>query len=274
MKVRDYKTLLEADRKTAMLFDLTERFPRGPEARLRDHDYKDHDGEVLSHGWGSNTAPYLNTGVATAENSPMTGGWNPYDIYELPDNEWTLESHLAGLHVPVEASMNKHDTWQAPEGHAKLFKRGAQLTRRSRRLANRIRQAKKWVKENIGTAVYSIQFGWRGRDNIFVHADNEEGAKKQFELFMGGAFNSHCPDYEEGSIQVEYVRPAKTPLELMSLNQPFINSYVDSIKKKKETAARLLAEAEAMDMAHQVVNIYAINMVASWGTGEGEGDNA
>jgi hypothetical protein len=29
-----------------------------------------------------------------------------------------------------------------------------------------------------------------------------------------------------------------------------------------------------MDMAEQVVNIYAINMVATWGTGEGDSSDA
>ena len=85
MKVKDFKTLLHDDPRTAMLFDLTERFPRGPTSKLRNRDYM-RDGEVLQAGWGSNTAPYLNEGVATAHGSPMTGGWDPYLIFELPDS--------------------------------------------------------------------------------------------------------------------------------------------------------------------------------------------
>ena len=254
-----------------MLFDLTERFPRGPNAKLRAPDYKQ-DGRVLENGWGSNTAPYLNRGIETAGGSNMTGGWDPYVIYELEDNEWQLQHVLQQIEVAQEIAMGS-GVW-CDEGVAKLFKTGAQLTRRARRLANRIRRAKEWVKENIGTAVYQISFSWRADSGIYVHADSEDGAKKQFELFMQGGFNKHCPEYDEDNIRVDYIRPAKTPLELMALNQPFIDNYNAVIQKKRETIERLQKEIEAMDTAHQVVNIYAINMVATWGTGEGENEDA
>ena len=271
MKLRDYKTLLTTDPKAAMLFDLTERFPRGPTAKLRAPDYKQ-DGRVLSDGWGSNEAPYLARGADTANGSNKTGGWDPYVIYELPDNEWQLQHVLQEIEVAKEMAMGS-DYW-TEEGVAKLFKTGAQLTRRARRAANRIRRAKEWVKENIGTAVYQISFSWRSNSGVYVHADSEDGAKKQFELFMQGGFNKHCPEYDEDNIRVDYIRPAKTPLELMALNQPFIDEYVESIEKKRARIIELQKEIEAMDTAHQVVNIYAINMVASWGTGEGEGADA
>lgn len=271
MKVKDFKTLLHDDPRTAMLFDLTERFPRGPTSKLRNRDYM-RDGQVLENGWGSNTAPYLNVGVDTAHGSPMTGGWDPYRIFELPDSEWNVESILAELQVPIDMGMG--DTWTAKEGHRKLFKRGAQLTRRARRAANRIRMAKKWVEANITTAVYKVGMGYYSRHGIYVHADSEAGALTQFETFMKGAFNEHCPGYDENRIHVSYVRPAKTPMELMMLNQPFIDDYTEMMRKKREQIELLRKEIEAMDTAHQMVNIYAINMVASWGTGEGEDTDA
>jgi hypothetical protein len=272
MKLRDYKTLLANDQRSAMLFDLTERFPRGPTTRLRADAYKTEDGRVLTEGWGSSEVPYLLVGVDSAEGSTKTGGWNPYDIYELDDDEWRCAQLLRSVEVPVEMAMAKHDTWGCDEGNAKLFKSGAQLTRRSRRMARRIRMAKKWVQENIGTAVYRVNLdGWGSdRNTVFVHADDEAGAMKQFELFMKGAFNEHCEDYREERVKVHYERPAKTPLELMALNAPFQESYRDQIKQKKERVAKLLKQIEAMDTAEQIVNIYAVNMVATWGTGEGE----
>ncbi len=274
MKVRDYKSLLTTDPRTAMLFDLTERFPRGPDAKLRAPDYHDADGCLLKNGWGSNVAPYLNRGIATAEGSNMTGGWNPYEIFELPDNEWNVESILNGLTVDEDMAMG--DGYYCEEGRARLFKNGAQLTRRARRAANRIRRAKDWVKANITVALYSVNFsGWGGADScVFVHADNEQGALKQWELFMKSAFNEHCDNYREDRVQVEYVRPAKTPLELMALNAPMQAAYRASIEKKRATIERLQKEIEAMDTAEQIVNIYAINMVATWGTGEGENADA
>ncbi len=273
MKLRDFKTLLKNNPNAAMLFDLTERFPRGPTMKLRAHDYKDGDGSLLSKGWGSNEAPYLNRGVDSAEGSNMTGGWNPYDIYELDDDEWRCAQMLRGIEVPVDMAMAKHDTWGCDEGNARLFKSGAQLTRRARRMAKRVREAKTWVQNNIGTAVYKVSFGWGSREGVYVHADNEEGAKTQFELFMKGAFNEHCAGYDASRQNIEYVRPAKTPLELMALNQPFIDGYVNAIAEKRARIEKLQKEIEAMDTAHQVVNIYAINMVATWGTGEGEGED-
>lgn len=275
MKLRDYRTLLVTDKRTAMLFDLTERFPRGPTTKLRDRDYKNTDGEVLENGWGSGTAPYLNRGVDSAEGSAMTGGWSPYDIYELVDDEWGCSRILQELEVTADVAMNPGATWGCDEGNAKLFKSGAQLTRRARRMSRRIREAKKWVQENIGTAVYRIGVGgWRDDHCVYVHADNEEGAKKQFELFMKSAFNEYCQDYREERVEVYYTRPAKNPMELMALNAPFQKRYRDLIEKKKKQVELLLKEIEAMDTCEQIVNIYAINMVATWGTGEGENTNA
>ncbi len=275
MKLRDYKTLLVNDKQSAMLFDLTERFPRGPTGKLRDRDYKDDDGRVLSNGWGSNTAPYLNRGVDSAEGSNMTGGWSPYDIYELEDDEWRCARLLQGIEVAADIAMAPGSTWGCAEGEAKLFKSGAQLTRRARRMANRIRRAKEWVKANIGTAVYRVSVGgWRSEHCVYVHADDEAGALTQFELFMKGGFNEHCEDYEEGRVDVHYERPAKTPLELMALNAPFQERYRKLVEQKKARVQKLLKQIEAMDMCEQIVNIYAVNMVATWGTGEGENADA
>jgi hypothetical protein len=269
MKLRDYRTLLSNDKRTAMLFDLTERHPRGPYGALRNKHYEEHSGYYGNAG----AVLALLEGVASAEGSTETGGWDPYEVYELPDSEWNAQSFLQGLEV--SKGMGMGDSHYASEGNQRLFKSGAQLTRRAKRFAYRVRKAKAWVKENIGTAVYKVQLGTYGdRNNVFVHADNEEGAKKQFELFMASAFTEHCDDYREDRVQVSYMRPAKTPLELMSLNAPLQESYRDAVARKKARVEKLLKEIEAMDVAEQVVNIYAINMVATWGTGEGEDANA
>lgn len=268
MKLRDYKTLLTNERRTAMLFDLTERFPRGPDARLRDFDYKSADGVVLEEGWGSNTAPYLR--VAKDGGSTKTGGWDPYAIFELPDSDYGCEHLLQELQVDEAMAMGDGAHWNSvKEGKKLLFKRGAQLTRRSRRMANRVRQAKKWIEENIGTAVYAINMGYYSRQQIYVHADSKEGAISQWELFMAGAFSDSCEGYDGSrGVSVQYVRPAKTPLELMQLNQPFLDAYREMVKRKRAKILELQQQIEAMDTAEQIVNIYAINMVASWGTGQ------
>ena len=269
MKLRDYKTLLATDQRTAMLFDLTERHPRGPTAKLRSKDYAEYE------GWRGNAGAVLELlkGQKSAEGSTQTGGWNPYEIYELPDDEWGASRLLWDLEVAEEMAMG--DKWYGEEGQARLFKQGAQLTRRSRRFAYRVRKAKKWVEENIGTAVYEVNLGGYGIESVFVHADSEDGAVKQFELFMKGAFNKYVPNYSEDRVHVRYCRPAKTPLELMTLNEKFQAEQRERISRSRAEVEKLLKQIEAMDTAEQIVNCYAINMVATWGTGdEGETTDA
>jgi hypothetical protein len=265
MKLRDYRTLLSNDKRTAMLFDLTERHPRGPYGALRNKHYETHG----SYYGNAGAVLALLEGVESAGGSNATGGWDPYEVYELPDSEWNAQSFLSELEVPEGMGMG--DTYYAEDGQQKLFKRGAQLTRRAKRFAHRVRQAKEWVKANIGTAVYQVALGGYGdKNSVYVHADNEAGALKQWELFMKEAFNEDCDDYREDRVYITYMRPAKTPLELMSLNAPLQEIYRRAVVDKKKRVENLLKEIEAMDMAEQVVNIYAVNMVATWGTGEGE----
>jgi hypothetical protein len=141
------------------------------------------------------------------------------------------------------------------------------LTRRAKRLAWRVSRAKKWVKENIGTAVYEVRLGNYGIESVYVHADSEDGAKKQFELFMASAFNKNVPNYDPDRVDITYMRPAKTPMELMTLNETFQKEQRERIERSKAEVEKLLKQIEAMDTAEQIVNIYAINMVATWGTG-------
>ena len=265
MKLRDYRTLLSSDKQTAMLFDLTERHPRGPYGALRNKHYETHE----SYYGNAGAVLALLEGVESASGSTATGGWDPYEVYELCDNEWNAQGFLANLEVTAGAGMG--DSYHCNEGKQRLFKRGAQLTRRAKRFAYRVRKAKDWVKENIGTAVYQVQLGGYGNSNsVFVHADNEEGAKKQWELFMKSAFTEHCDDFNDDRVNITYRRPAKTPLELMSLNAPLQENYRRAVEAKRARIIKLQKEIDAMDVAEQVVNIYAINMVATWGTGEGE----
>jgi hypothetical protein len=269
MKLRDYRTLLSNDKRTAMLFDLTERHPRGPYGALRNKHYETHD----SYYGNAGAVLALLKGVDSAGGSTATGGWDPYEVYELPDSEWSAQSFLSALEVPKGVGMG--DDYYSSDGQQKIFKSGAQLTRRAKRFAYRVRKAKAWVKENIGTAVYMVQLGGYGDKNaVYVHADDEAGALKQWELFMKEAFNDDCDDFREDRVCVSYMRPAKTPLELMSLNAPLQESYRNAVAQKKARVEKLLKEIEAMDTAEQVVNIYAVNMVATWGTGEGESTDA
>ena len=269
MKVRDYKTLLSNDRRTAMLFDLTERFPRGPNAKLRAHDYKSKEhGGVLTKGWGSYEAPYLNRGVETAENSPMTGGWDPREIFELPEGEWNMQHLLQNLMVPEGTGMG--DSYYTDDGVQKLFKYGAQMTRRSRRASARVKAAKEWVRNNITQAIYAVNMGY-GTPDVHVHGESEAGATTQYEMFLKGALSA-TPGYREDRQYIQYVRPATDPTTLLTLNDKFVKSMDDGVAERKKRIATMLKEIEGMEAAREMVYSYSMNMAATFGVGGDDSD--
>jgi len=259
MKVRDYKALLLSDRQTAMLFDLTERHPRGPEAKLRARDYEPH------------TSYYGNAGAvlvlkdssipATAEGSPSTGGWNPREIYELTTSEWGMQSLLED--IEVEAGMGMGRDYYCDDGKQKLFKRGSQLTRRAKRAARRVSQAQRWVKENITQALYEVSYGY-GSEKVFVHGETEEGATTQFQMFLEPAIVG-VPGYQEHRTNVSYSKPATDPTALMTLNDKFVKAMDSGVEDRKKRIATMLKEIEGMEAARELVYSYSVNMAATFG---------
>jgi len=266
MKVRDYKTLLLTDRRAAMLFDLTERHPRGPNAKLRSRDYVPH------------TSYYGNAGAVltlkgesipeTAEGSDATGGWDPREIFELPQGEWNLMSLLENVHVPVGMGMGCD--YYCDDGRQKLFKRGAQLTRRARRAARRVGQAQRWVRENIGQAIYEVNYGY-GSAKVFVHGESEAGATTQFQMFLESAVKE-VPSYQEHRVSVGYKRPATEPTALMTLNDKFVKEMDSGVEDRKNRIATMLKEIEGMEAARELVYSYSVNMAATFGTDDDEED--
>jgi hypothetical protein len=269
MRLRDYKTLLETDRHAAMLFDLTERHPRGPEAKLRARDYVPH------------TSYYGNAGAiltlksdsipATAEGSDATGGWNPREIYELSSSEWHMQSYLENIEVPEGAGGMGRD-YYCEDGMCKLFKRGAQLTRRARRAARRVGQAQRWVKENITQALYEVSYGY-GTENVFVHGECEEGATTQFGMFLQPAV-SGVPGFNADRITVGYKRPATEPTALMTLNDKFVKEMDSGVATRKSKIEQMLKEIEGMEAARELVYSYSVNMAATFGTDEEDEEDA
>ena len=268
MRLRDYKTLLKTDRRAAMLFDLTERHPRGPEAKLRSRDYIAYDryygtvGAVLTLKEGSIPA--------SAEGSDSTGGWDPREIYELSSGEWRLQSILEDIEVDVGMGMG--NDYYCDDGKQKLFKRGAQLTRRARRAARRIGQAQAWVKKNITQAIYEVSYGY-GSENVFVHGETEAGAQTQFAMFLQPAVAA-VPNFNEHRICVGYTRPATDPTALMTLNDKFVKSMDAGVKERKERIEKMLAEIEGMEAARELVYSYSVNMAATFGTDEEDEEDA
>ena len=267
MKVRDYKSLLLSDRRAAMLFDLTERHPRGPNAALRSRDYVPFDryygnaGAILTLKEGSIPA--------SAEGSDATGGWDPREIYELSSGEYRLQSILEDIEVDVGMGMGHNNYYD--DGKQKLFKRGAQLTRRARRAARRIGQAQAWVKKNITQAIYEVSYGY-GSENVFVHGETEAGAETQFKMFLESAVKE-VPNYQEHRVCVGYTRPATEPTALMTLNDKFVKSMDAGVADRKERITKMLKEIEGMEAARELVYSYSVNMAATFGTDDDEEDS-
>ena len=267
MKVRDYKALLLSDPRIAMLFYLTERHPRGPNAKLRARDYEKH---TSYYGNAGAVLELLESSVPlTAEGSTATGGWDPRAIFELPSSEWNLLSMLEDLEVNVGVGMGTD--YYCADGKQKLFKRGAQLTRRARRAARRVGQAQKWVKENIGQALYSVSVGY-GVADVHVHGECEAGAKTQYDMFLESAMKA-VPGYREDRTYVNYKRPATDPTALMTLNAKFVTEMDEGVKSRKANIQRMLQEIEGMEAARELVYSYSLNMAATFGVDDDEEDS-
>lgn len=267
MRLRDYKALLVADRNAAMLFDLTERHPRGPEAKLRARDYEPHDSYY--NNVGAVLVLKESSIPTTAEGSPATGGWDPREIYEIDPCEWELKRSLGRIEVPK--GVGRGSEWRAEEGKQKLFPNGGSaLTRRSRRTSQRIHQAKRWVKENIKTAIYSVSLGYGTQ--VHVHGDSDEQAFMQYEMFLKGGVTG-IPDYGGGyDNSARYVKPADSPTALMTLNSKFVNDMDKQVTKGLASIERLKKEVEAMQAARELVYSYSVNMAATYGIEDADDD--
>ncbi len=267
MRLRDYKALLVADRKAAMLFDLTERHPRGPEAKLRARDYEPHDSYY--NNVGAVLVLKESSIPATAEGSPATGGWNPREIYEIDPCEWQLKRELECIEVPE--GIGRGSTYRAEDGMQMLFPDGGSaLTRRSRRTSQRIYQAKRWVKENIKTAIYSVSLGYGTQ--VHVHGDSDEQAFMQYEMFLKGGVTG-IPDAREGyDNSARYVKPADSPTALMTLNSKFVNEMDRQVTASLASIEKLKKEVEAMQAARELVYSYSVNMAATYGIEDDDDD--
>ena len=267
MRLRDYKALLVADRKAAMLFDLTERHPRGPEAKLRARDYEPHDSYY--NNVGAVLALKESSVPKSAEGSPATGGWDPREIYEIDPCEWQLKRELERIEVPE--GIGRGSTYHAEDGMQKLFPcGGSALTRRSRRASGRIYQAKRWVKENIKTAIYSVSLGYG--TEVHVHGDSDEQAFMQYEMFLKGGVTG-IPDSRPGyDNQARYVKPADSPTALMTLNSKFVNDMDKQVTESLASIERLKKEVEAMQAARELVYSYSVNMAATYGIEDADDD--
>ncbi len=274
MKLSAYKALLAECPHTAMIVDLTERFPRGPKAALRPKDYTVTERE---YGWDDRIE-------RTVHDDAFVGGENGYtleQLHALSKKSWwsssleNLKTRVKDAALGRDIRVRNDDYEFEPTGEYRLFKSGAQITRRLRTLESRLRRVVKIVEQKSEHNLYSVQVG-RCRASVYMFADNEETAKMQYDLLLSTAFNSAAArkgidkgySYDDQVEQRYHFRgPSQGVHEIMEHNEQF------SAKLREENAARLakieeLKEAiQAAEELAQMVEMFTINSCAQ-ATGE------
>ncbi len=288
MKLSMYKELLATNPKLAMLFDLSERFPRGPKANLRAHHYEgSHNGYYQRHetqlnadeirGDKKTAGVYETCTVEKHGFCPVAYG---YDVLKL--NAWFQKNRINDQYDFKNAIERLMDTaYEAERSEAEQWvmarfcgwSKQATRTRRSNRLSLRIRQLKRWVEENITTAYYRISLSYRDGD-LYVHADSEAAAQAQYELFLKPAVaaveRAECsPQYRDrrefGDHGVRYSRHAlEGPVGLMQMNKSYSEKTNEKIAAARESIARLEEQIAAMETARQMIESYSANMTCSY----------
>ena len=288
MKLSMYKELLATNPKLAMLFDLSERFPRGPQANLRSHHYEgSHGGYYQRHETQLNgnairgdkkTAGVYET--CTVEKHGFCAVAYGYDVLKLHawfqknriDQSYDFKNAIERLmDTAYEAERSEAEQWVM----ARFLSWGKQATRtrRANRIGLRIRQLKRWVEENVTTAYYKVSLSYRDGD-LYVHADSEAAAQSQYELFLKPAVaaveRAECnPAYRDrrefGNHGVRYSRHAlEGPVGLMQMNKGYSQKADEKIADAKKEIELLKEKIAALETAQQMIDSYSANMTCSY----------
>lgn len=258
MNLKSFKALQAENPELAMIFDLTERFPRGPKAKLRSKHYP---------------KSYLDT----PESEYLIGGELGYDIYEL--YELTKKSWYHGQFqdytTRVEGAAMGRTVYDYDAGKYKqewhLFKRGPQITRRIRRLESRLRRVRQVMAELNDRNLYQVHVGHH-RTPVYVFGDSDEHATMQYNLLLKAGFEAAAQTGyisrgyygREGelSISARFDGPSHGPHEIMAKNQEFTTQVDKDIARLEKEIAQAKAKIAAAQDLKQLVNMFTINSCA------------
>jgi len=270
MKLSAYKALIEECPRTAMIFDLTERFPRGPKAALRPKHYTVTETET----WRGRID-------RTVHDDAFVGGENGYDLFELyalaKKSWWTSDLRDLSTSVPDAGMGRKHttrdDDYNVVEtGRRQLFKYGPQLTRRLRTLEERFRRVRKIVEAKSEANLYAMSVGHLDKP-VYLFADSDTTAKMQFDLMLKASFDNaaarkaYNPGYrynEETGVEAHahFHGPSHGAHEIMALNQQCTDSLRAANEARKAKIAELLSAIEATEELAQMIDMFTINTCA------------
>ena len=269
MKLSAYKELLVENPRTAMIFDLTERFPRGPKAALRPKHY-----EVIETESWRGTHREVKDGA-------FVGGENGYDLFELyklsKKSWWTADLRDLETSVKDAGMGRKHMEYDSEGNHVEtgkrqLFKYGPQLTRRLRTLEQRLRAIRQIVEKKSEANLYEMTVG-QMEAPVYLFADSKETANIQYELMLGASFKSACErkafrpgwSYDEDKgprAEARFHGPSRGPHEIMELNQQCSAKLRAINEQRKEKIAELLGAIEAGEELAQMIDMFTINTCA------------
>ena len=287
MKLSMYKELLATNPKLAMLFDLSERFPRGPQANLRAHHYEgSHDSWYKRHETQLNLEAILKdkktAGVyetSSVEKYGFCAVAYGYNVLKLHDwfkrnrinSQYDFRNAIEELMPNLGDERSEAERWVYNQFCD--WNKQATRTRRANRISLRISQLKRWVQENVTTAYYRVGLSYSSGD-LYVHADSETAAQSQYDLFLKPAIaavekaetqRQYRSGREFGRNSVRYSRHAlEGPVGLMQLNKEFSNKAAVKIKDAQQRIEDLKEQIKALENAQQLVEAYSTNMTCSY----------
>jgi hypothetical protein len=266
MKLSAYKKLVIKDPTTAMIFDLTERFPRGPKAKLR----KKH---------------YVDTQYGAPKSTLLVGGEFGYDIfklYELSKKSWyatdleRIKTDIEDCAMGTQESTFDYDTRERTyEDSWLMFKRGPQITRRIRRLEERLRAVKSQVEKTSAKNLYSVRAGGI-RQDVYVFGTDDVHARQQFDLLLKSAFDAGCESGltdaswetrrndgpKQVDVRIDFEGPSHGQHEIISQNEKFVG-HVERIKEEsRATIEKMHARIAAAEDLAMMVQMYTMNTCA------------
>ena len=263
MKVSAYKMLIHENKLNAMIFDLTERFPRGPKAKLRAKHYN------AKNEWGGN--------ALAPESDELIGGELGYDLFELYElcKQGWWNSNLEELTTKIEdcAMGTQHFCYETREFKKEwhIFKRGPQITRRLRRLETRLREVRKRVEQKSNANLYGVRVGSLNQV-VSMFGDSEEHVKMQYGLLLKAGFEAAADtvlmsrggwgETTECQLRAQFNGPSHGPHEIMAANQEFTNALQARKTEMLNKIEDLKKAIDAADDLCQLVDMFTINSCA------------
>ncbi len=270
MNLKSYRALQAENPEAAMIFDLTERFPRGPKGKLRRKDY-------TVDSWYE------------PKSKKLVGGSLGYDIFELYAlaSRGLWESDLAQIVTTVEgAAMGRviyvrspdaiNGRAPCPKGTRRLFKEGPQITRRIRRLQGRLRQVKEQVEKTSAKNIYDVRVG-NMNDSFACFGHDATEAQQVFNMLLQGAFQSASETQlfrgsrwgygDEGKdihTEVNYSGPAHGPHEILTKNAAFSEQMRKKANDLRASIKLMETQIEAAEDLAQLMDMFTMNTCAAF----------